>query len=87
MFSCKKEKIDRKALHRVELEKKINNYRLVQSQACSELLLEEITEEVDSLMYFLVQQMNGETGDMPPRPNRPVRLVDTIRLEEKKEVK
>lgn len=81
LMSCvKKEEPRQKVLDR-ELQIKINAYKKKKAKYCKRTMMEEISVEVDSLMYSLVSQMNGETDIMPTRPSRPSRLVDTIKLE------
>lgn len=81
--SCTTDKIDRKAFVDNEITKKLKQYRSDQVNDCYEDMLEEINIEVDSMMYFLVQKMQGNSDEMPARPARPGRLVDTISLDER----
>lgn len=83
LFSCTTEKIDRSSFVQEETEKKLMLFRVEREEACREEMLEEINMEVDSMMYFLVKKMKGESGEMPSRPIRPKRLVDTISLIER----
>lgn len=81
--ACQPKKIDRKLVVQEELQKRIISYKEVKTEKCKEDMMEKINLEVDSMMYYLVQKMNGTSDEMPKRPNRPSRLVDTITLEEK----
>jgi len=81
LTSCIKEEEDRQSIMDNALQVKITKYKSKKLIACEEELMEEINIEVDSMMYFLVEKMNGDTEGMPPRPPRPGRLVDTIPLE------
>ena len=81
LISCSKEKVDRSKKVQETFEQKRNDYKAIQLENCKEDLFEEISLEVDSIMFFLVQKMNGQSDIMPERPNRPGRLVDTITLE------
>lgn len=80
-FSCVQKEEPRYLLIERELKAKVESYEKKKAKRCQQELMEEITLEVDSIMYFLVAKMNGETNIMPARPNRPGRLVDTISLE------
>lgn len=82
IVACTTDKIDRKAFVQDEINKKLKQYRNDQATECYEDLLEEINIEVDSMMFYLVQKMKGNSDEMPPRPPRPGRLVDTISLEQ-----
>jgi hypothetical protein len=79
--SCIKEEEPRSKFVDRELQLKIRSYEKKKAKRCHNEMMEEITIEVDSIMYFLVAKMNGETDVMPSRPSRPKRLVDTITLE------
>ncbi len=81
LCSCIKEEEPRHLVINRELEKKTKTYTKKRLKRCQSDMMEEITLEVDSIMYFLVAKMNGETDIMPERPQRPKRLVDTITLE------
>ncbi len=81
LFSCIKKEKPRQNFVNGELDKKIKQYEKRKEKRCKKDLMEEITVEVDSIMYFLVAKMNGESEIMPSRPDRPGRLVDTITLE------
>lgn len=81
--SCSKPKMDRSVLVEEALNEKLGLFKRVHDQKCNEDFYEKINLEVDSMMYYLVQKMNGSTDVMPARPPRPGRLTDTIFLEEK----
>ena len=81
-YSCVTENIDREAFLEQEMEDRINRYKKDQLIDCKVEMLRDINMEVDSMMYFLVQKMKGNTDEMPQRPPRPGRLVDTIELED-----
>ena len=81
LFSCVKKEEPRQLTLDRALEVKVEGYKKKKARRCTEEMMEEITIEVDSIMFFLVSQMNGETDIMPSRPPRPGRLVDTIALE------
>lgn len=83
LTSCIKEKEDRKSIMDTALQAKVQKYKSKKLNACKTEFMEEINIEVDSMMYFLVEKMNGNSEDMPPRPPRPGRLVDTITLDKK----
>ena len=85
LLSCTEEKVDRSVFIQEEVERRVVLYKLQKKEKCEEQLLDEINIEVDSMMYFLVQKMKGMTNEMPNRPDRPGRLVDTINLEDKPE--
>lgn len=85
-FSCGPREIDRSKLVEEELTKRINSYKEIRTNKCYEELMEKVNLEVDSMMYYLVQKMNGKSSEMPVRPDRPGRLVDTIMLEDKASV-
>ena len=82
LCSCVTENIDREAFLEQEMENRINRYKQDQLIDCKVEMLRDINMEVDSMMYFLVQKMKGNTDEMPQRPDRPGRLVDTIELED-----
>lgn len=84
LFSCVKEEEPRGKVIERELQAKVVKYKKKKAKKCQREMMEDISIEVDSIMYFLVAQMNGETDIMPARPNRPSRLVDTIKLNELK---
>lgn len=81
LFSCVKEEEPRGKVIERELQAKVVKYKKKKSKKCQREMMEEISIEVDSIMFYLVAQMNGETDIMPARPARPSRLVDTIKLD------
>lgn len=48
---------------------------------CNQAILEEIETEVDLLMYDLLERKKGSNTEIPARPARPNRVVDTIILD------
>jgi len=80
-ISCVGEEEPRQITLDKALAEKVEKYKKKKKLRCKNEMMEQISIEVDSMMFFLVAQMNGETDIMPARPPRPERLVDTIALE------
>lgn len=79
--SCKNEKKpSRQELMDLELSQRIEAYKTKKYRECKKKFLQEVEYEVDSMMYYLVERMKGKSDEIPPRPPRPNRLVDTIEL-------
>lgn len=81
LFSCATETVDRKAFLNAELDRRVSKYENTKMEICRNKINEEISIEVDSMMFYLVQKMRGLSNEMPQRPDRPGRLVDSIELE------
>lgn len=80
-ISCEdNKKPSREELIDKELSQKIYAYRNKKYQECQKQFLTELEYEVDSMMYYLVEKMKGNSDQIPSRPIRPNRLVDTIEL-------
>lgn len=84
-ISCADEKQNRSLYIQKKYEHKVNQYIKQRRNTCQLEAFEKIHQEVDSLMYFLVQKKRQTNPEMPERPKRPARLVDTIKLETKQE--
>jgi len=85
LAACTGDGIDRKKIVLKTLEEKQTVYKGKMTEKCFDEFFEEINLEVDSIMFFLGEKMKGNTDQMPARPDRPGRLVDTITLEKKPE--
>lgn len=83
LVACVKQEQDRSGLIKKELKLKVEEYKNRRLKTCRKELVSDINIEVDSIMYFLVEKMKGKSDEMPIRPDRPGRLVDTISLENK----
>jgi hypothetical protein len=79
--------VDRKAIVLQKYNAKVEAYSISRREKCNDEFYESINLEVDSMMFFLVQKMKGESDKMPERPIRPKTLVDTIVLDNKPEKK
>ena len=80
-IACSAEQEDRSVFLKREFEKRKVDYTSDEIAECKAELINTISYEVDSLMFYLVEKMKGNSNEMPARPDRPSRLVDTIELE------
>ena len=82
IMACSKEEMpSRDELIQVEVDDRADKFLKEKIERCQKTYMSQIEYEVDSMMYFLVQKIKGQDGQMPPKPSRPDRLVDTIKLD------
>jgi hypothetical protein len=86
-FACSKNNApSREDLISDEIEFRANKFIQDRVERCRVKYMTQIEYEVDSMMYFLVQKIKGTDDQMPSKPLRPDRLVDTIKLDSFKRI-